>query len=132
MASGSVSGDMNKLVALATNSTDSNGTETTGIFHNNYGSPDDENTDTNAKVTLYGNAETFSYVNDLGYALINSVELQLEPMKPVSHLHLPRWQLPWPEQSPGQPIGVEHAFPANPMSQKQRPSQEGRGVKRDN
>jgi hypothetical protein len=66
------------------------------------------------------------------FSQINSVELQLLPIKPVSHLQRPRWQVPWPAQSPGHPTGVEHAFPANPMSQKQRPSQEGRGVKRDN
>ena len=90
-----LTGDKNttKLVALATNSTDSNGTETTGIFHNNYGSPDDENTDTNAKVTLYGNAETFSYVNDLGYALIDSVELQIGGTRIDKHYG--RWMHIW-------------------------------------
>ena len=44
-------------------------------------------------MTLYGNAETFSYVNDLGYALINSVELQIGGTRIDKHYG--RWMHIW-------------------------------------
>jgi hypothetical protein len=90
------SGTVVKLHALAIDSVNEiNGTKTTGKFHDGAGSPDDvtNNTTANVVITPYAGAEAFEYVDDLGYALINSVELQIGGTKIDKHYG--RWMHIW-------------------------------------
>jgi len=57
------------------------------------GTPANEATDTNAKITPYAAAETFTWATDLGYAMINSVELQIGGTKIDKHYG--RWMHIW-------------------------------------
>jgi hypothetical protein len=85
-----------KVAALAMDVTDPiNGTVSSGKFHDGTGSPADSATLTvaTAIVTTYKDAEAFEYVDDLGYALINSVELQIGGTKIDKHYG--RWMHIW-------------------------------------
>jgi len=90
-------GTVAKVAALALDATNStNGTVTShGNFHNGAGSPADSGalTVATAIVTTYKDAEAFDYVDDLGYALINSVELQIGGTKIDKHYG--RWMHIW-------------------------------------
>ena len=80
--------------ALAIDSTNSiNGTKTTGKFDGTIADSAAITVAAELQVTPYAGAEAFEFVDDLGYALINSVELQIGGTKIDKHYG--RWMHIW-------------------------------------
>jgi hypothetical protein len=70
-----------------------NGTTTAGTFDGSIADSAAITAAAQLQVTPYASAEAFEYVNDLGYALINSVELQIGGTKIDKHYG--RWMHIW-------------------------------------
>ena len=76
------------------------------------GTPANEANDTNAKITPYAAAETFSWGTDVGYSLINAVELQIGGTKIDKHYG--RWMHVWSQLSKSGDHDNSHTQMVNP------------------